>query len=44
MGRSATVRVPDGSSSALVTVEWSPVEPQLERKLYVRGIGEVEER
>ncbi len=25
------------------TVEWSPVEPQFERKLYVRGIGEVEE-
>lgn len=45
MGTSATVRVPDGSSRrALVTVEWSPVEPQLERKLYVRGIGEVEEK
>ena len=45
MGTSATVRVPDGSARrALVTVEWSPVEPQLERKLYVRGIGEVEEK
>jgi hypothetical protein len=45
MGTSPTVPVPDGSSRrALVTVEWSPVEPQLEKKLYVRGIGEVEER
>jgi hypothetical protein len=44
LGTTATVRVPDGSSRrALVTVEWSPVEPQLERKLYVRGLGEVEE-
>jgi hypothetical protein len=44
VGTTATVRVPDGSSKrALVTVEWSPVEPQLEKKLYVRGLGEVEE-
>jgi hypothetical protein len=44
LGSTATVLVPDGSSRrALVTVEWSPVEPQLERKLYVRGLGEVEE-
>jgi hypothetical protein len=43
-GTTASVRLPDGSSKrALVTVEWSPVEPQLERKLYVRGLGEVEE-
>ena len=28
---------------ALVTEEWSPVEPQLEQKSYVSGIGEVEE-
>jgi len=27
----------------LVTLEWSPVEPQLEQKYYVRGIGEVQE-
>jgi hypothetical protein len=44
VGTTATVRVPDGSSRrALVTVEWSPVEPQLERKVYVRGLGEVGE-
>jgi hypothetical protein len=44
LGTSAVVRVPDGSSRrALVTVEWSPVEPQLEKKLYVRGLGEVDE-
>jgi hypothetical protein len=27
----------------LVTVEWSPVEPQLEQKSYVAGVGEIEE-
>jgi hypothetical protein len=44
VGTTATVRIPGGSSKrALVTVEWSPVEPQLEKKLYVRGLGEVEE-
>jgi hypothetical protein len=44
LGTSATVRVPDGSTRrALVTVEWSPVEPQLEKKLYGRGLGEVQE-
>jgi hypothetical protein len=29
--------------TSLVTEEWSPVEPQLEQKSYVAGIGEVEE-
>lgn len=44
LGTSAIVRVPDGSTKrALVTVEWSAVEPQLEKKLYVRGLGEVRE-
>jgi hypothetical protein len=44
LGTSAAVRVPDGSTRrALVTIEWSPVEPQLEKKLYVRGLGEVQE-
>jgi hypothetical protein len=28
----------------LVTVEWSPVEPQLEKKYYEAGLGEVEEQ
>jgi hypothetical protein len=28
----------------LATVEWSPVEPQLEQKLYAPGIGEIEEQ
>jgi hypothetical protein len=27
----------------LVAEEWSPVEPQLEQKSYIAGIGEVEE-
>jgi hypothetical protein len=40
-----SVRVPAGSfRHALVTVEWSPVEPQLEKKYYVAGIGEVMEK
>jgi len=25
-------------------VEWSPVEPQLEKKTYASGIGEIEEQ
>ncbi|HET6643641.1 MAG TPA: hypothetical protein VFG93_10225 [Gaiellaceae bacterium] len=44
LGRSATVKVPYGSfKRSLLTVEWSPVEPQLEQKSYVAGIGEVAE-
>ena len=43
LGR-GSIRVPYGTfKSSLVTVEWSPVEPQLEKKYYVAGIGEVEE-
>jgi hypothetical protein len=30
-------------SNVLVTDEWSPVEPQIEQKSYVAGIGEIEE-
>jgi hypothetical protein len=30
-------------SRVLVTDEWSPVEPQMERKSYVAGLGEIEE-
>jgi hypothetical protein len=43
-GRYGVVRVPVGTfKHALVTVEWSPVEPQLEKKVYVAGLGEVTE-
>jgi hypothetical protein len=28
----------------LVTIEWSPVEPQLEKKWYAAGIGEIQEQ
>jgi hypothetical protein len=39
-----TVKVPYGSfKRALVTSEFSPVEPQTERKYYVAGVGEVRE-
>jgi len=45
VGLGASVKVPLGSfKRALVTLEWSPVEPQFEKKVYVAGIGEVEER
>src|SRR4029077_4607163 len=40
----ATVRVPAGTfRRVLVTDEWSPVEPQIERKYYVAGLGEIKE-
>ncbi len=43
-GFEADVNVPYADfRRALVTEEWSPVEPQLEQKSYVAGIGEVEE-
>jgi hypothetical protein len=32
------------SRRALLTIEWSPVEPQLEAKEYVAGLGEINER
>jgi hypothetical protein len=39
------VKVPCGSfKRPLVTIEWSPVEPQLEKKYYVAGTGEVAEQ
>ena len=44
-GTSATVRVPLGTfRRVLVTDEWSPVEPQIERKYYVAGLGEIKEQ
>ena len=42
---SATVKVPYGTfTRALVTSEFSPLEPQTEQKYYVAGVGEVLER
>ena len=44
LGRSGTAHTPIGTfQRPLVTVEWSPVEPQLEQKVYVAGLGEVSE-
>jgi hypothetical protein len=44
LGRTGSVQVPVGTfKRPLVTIEWSPVEPQLEKKYYVAGIGEVME-
>jgi hypothetical protein len=45
LAHGATVTVPYGTfTRPLVTVEWSPVEPQLERKVYKAGVGEIEEQ
>jgi hypothetical protein len=39
-----TMKVEYGSfDNVLVTEEWSPVEPQIEQKSYVAGVGEIEE-
>jgi hypothetical protein len=39
------VKVPYGTfERTLVTAEWSPVEPQLEKKYYAAGTGEVQEQ
>jgi hypothetical protein len=44
LGSSGPVRVPAGTfKQVLVTIEWSPVEPQLEKKYYVAGLGEIKE-
>jgi hypothetical protein len=44
LGLSGPVRVAAGTfKRVLVTIEWSPVEPQLEKKYYVAGIGEIKE-
>jgi hypothetical protein len=40
-----TVVVPSGTyQRSLATVEWSPVEPQLEKKWYAAGLGEIQEQ
>lgn len=45
LGRGTIVHVPAGSfKRPLVTIEWSPVEPQFEKKYYVAGLGEVMEQ
>jgi hypothetical protein len=44
LGHRGSLRVPDGTfGHPLVTVEWSPVEPQLEKKVYAAGVGEIKE-
>ena len=44
-GLGGKVNVPYGAfRRVLVTVEWSPVEPQLEKKYYRAGIGEIKEQ
>jgi hypothetical protein len=45
LGRIGMVNVPYGSfKRPLVTSEFSPLEPQTERKYYVAGLGEVAEK
>jgi len=45
LGFSSTVTVPYGTfKRALVTSEYSPLEPQTEQKYYVAGVGEILER
>src|SRR5262245_15568098 len=45
LGTGSVLRVPYRSfSRPLVTLEWSPVEPQLEKKWYAAGVGEIQEQ
>jgi len=45
LGLGVSVKVPYGTfTKSLATIEWSPVEPQFEKKYYVSGIGEVKEQ
>jgi hypothetical protein len=45
LGTSGAVKVPYGTfRRSLVTSEFSPLEPQIEQKYYVAGVGEIEER
>jgi hypothetical protein len=45
VGIQASVTVPYGTfERPLVTLERSPLEPQTEKKYYVRGVGEVKEK
>ena len=39
------MQVPAGTfGRPLATIEWSPVEPQYEKKYYVAGVGEISEQ
>ena len=45
IGTVASVQVPAGTfRETLSTIEWSPVEPQLEKKYYAAGLGEIREQ
>lgn len=45
LGFTGAVTVPYGTfKRALVTSEYSPLEPQTEKKYYVAGVGEILER
>jgi len=45
LGHSGTVKVPYGTfKGALVTSEFSPLEPQTEQKYYAAGVGEIQEQ
>jgi hypothetical protein len=45
LGFSGKVKVPYGTfTRSLITSEFSPLEPQTERKYYVAGVGEIAER
>jgi hypothetical protein len=45
LGHSGTVKVPYGTyEGALVTSEFSPLEPQTEQKYYAAGLGEIKEK
>jgi hypothetical protein len=44
-GHRRSLTVPDGTfGRPLLTAEWSPVEPQLEKKDYAAGLGEIKEQ
>jgi hypothetical protein len=45
LGTVAKLKVPAGTYKAVLsTIEWSPVEPQLEKKYYAAGAGEIQEQ
>jgi hypothetical protein len=45
LGTVTKLKVPAGTYKAVLsTIEWSPVEPQLERKCYAAGVGELQEQ